>query len=261
MPDRRAIAKKLQGISPTPMLDALFFLQCNPNPTEEEIDSFVKRRQAKEPVSKIVQQKGFWNLILKTTRDTLDPRPDSETLIETVLQYYPDRKLPLSILDVGTGTGCLLLALLKCFLNSHGIGIDKSEKALEVAKENGQGFKADFCLADFTNPTSLQVLKQFDVIVSNPPYIPTKQISQLDESVRLYDPLLALDGGTDGLDAYRSLSKNLISYLTKEGKLFLEIGCGQEDFVKDIFTSNNWNFLSSMSDLGGIVRVLVFQRK
>lgn len=259
--DRHTIAKKLQGISQTPLLDAIFFLQYNPNPTEQEIADFIKRRQAKEPVSKIIQQRGFWNLILKTTQDTLDPRPDSETLIESVLMAYPDRQAPLRILDVGTGTGCLLLALLNTFPNATGVGIDKSQKALDVAKENGQGFPASFQYGDFTDPGSLNGLNEFDVVVSNPPYIPTDQISQLDEAVRLYDPLSALDGGADGLDAYRFLAKNISACLTKQGKLFLEIGQGQEESVIDIFTKSGWKFLNSMNDLSGIVRVLVFNQK
>ncbi len=224
------IVQQLNGFSDSPFLDARFFVQETRDMVV--LQSYIERRKKGEPVSKIIGHKGFWSLDLKVTTETLDPRPDSETLIDAVLKHFPDKKKPFRILDIGTGSGCLLLALLSEYPNAKGIGIDISIHALDVAKTNACGFSATFQQLDWTSLTWADSLGQFDVIVSNPPYIRTADIQTLDAEVKKYDPLTALDGGVDGLNAYRAIGKNIAKLLYPYGKVFFEIGQGQERDVK-----------------------------
>lgn len=258
----KEIETRLEGISQSPYLDALFFVQAcerqKKEITPQLVADLVARVQKQEPVSKIVGEKGFWALDFKVSKDVLDPRPDSETVIETVLSYFKDKTQPLSILDVGTGSGCLLISLLYEYKKATGIGVDVSLKALEIAKENAKGYAACFFQKDFFKPDFKAGLPLFDVIVSNPPYIPTKDIQLLEENVRLYDPYLALDGGEDGLKAYQQLSLCLKGLLKPNGKIFFEIGIHQEEAVRMLMEKQGYTFLEQVKDLGGIVRVLVF---
>ncbi len=257
------IEKKLLSVSETAYLDAKFFVEgCEKQGlliSDELIQDFVERRKKQEPVSKIIRSKGFWALDFYVTQDVLDPRPDSETLIEAVLEFFPDKDQPLNILDIGTGSGCLLVSLLYEYKNAIGTGVDISPNALEVARKNASSYNAQFFEKDFYAPDFQTGLQTYDVIVSNPPYIKTNDVEQLDESVRLYDPLKALDGGKDGLDAYRRLAKVLKPLLKKEGLVFFEIGQGQEDDVILIMKEQGFHFLKSYKDLGKIERILVFQ--
>ena len=256
------IEQKLAGISQCPHLDALFFVQACVRQQKEITPSlvadFVARIKKNEPVSKIVGERGFWALDFKVSADVLDPRPDSETIIEVVIYYFKEKSAPLDILDIGTGSGCLLISLLYEYKNARGIGVDVSEKALAIAQENGANFNAKFLKKDLFSKEFIKDLPLFDVIVSNPPYIPTAEVDLLDENVRLYDPLLALDGGKDGLDAYRSLAKSLKHLLKPDGKIFFEIGKGQEKDVISYMQQEGYIFVQELKDLAGIIRVLVF---
>lgn len=252
------IANLLKGISETPRLDSQFFCEVYPNPTLERIDDFIHRRKQGEPVSKIVGQKGFWKRDFYVNADVLDPRPDSETLIEAVLKTFPDTTVDYHILDIGTGSGCLLLTLLDEYPNAQGTGIDISEKALAVAQKNNTTNRADFLQKDMFSDDFTAGLVQYDIIISNPPYIPTKDIETLDNAVKLYDPLTALDGGVDGLNPYRRLSACLAAILKPNGRVFFEIGQGQENDVISIMAQNLWVLGDMYMDLGGIVRVLSF---
>lgn len=255
------LKEKLKGISDTPHLDVLFFLANYPNkkPTKKQIDDFILRRRLKEPVSKIIGKRGFWKLDFHVSKDVLDPRPDSETLVESVLTCYPDRDQSLSILDIGTGSGCLLVSLLGEYKKAFGVGIDVSEAALKIAQGNTFGTAAIFKKMDFTSSDFGRDLPLFDVIISNPPYIKKEEIDLLDESVKNYDPRIALDGGTDGLDAYRALAPKLKGLLKKDGKIFFEIGAGQEKEVVNLMEKEGFFFLQAQKDIGGIIRVLVFE--
>ncbi|NCA80770.1 MAG: peptide chain release factor N(5)-glutamine methyltransferase [Sphingobacteriia bacterium] len=250
------IAQQLMGFSDTPFLDARFFV----SETQDSVrlQDYVQRRKQGEPVAKIIGHKGFWSLELNVTKDTLDPRPDSETLIETVLKFFPNKNQSLRILDIGTGSGCLLLALLSEYKNANGVGIDISKSALNVAIMNAKKLNATFVQLDWTQPNWIDSLGQFDIVVSNPPYIPTAEIDLLDVEVKKYDPLLALDGGKDGLDAYRTIGKKIKDLLKPNGKAFFEIGCGQE---KDVARIMPLSFIGQYSDLGQIIRCLVFEKK
>lgn len=249
------ITQLLSSVSETPRLDARFLVEDATS--ESELECFIKRRLEGEPVAKIVGHKGFWKKEFKTTKNTLDPRPDSETLIEAVLKTFPNKDLPYKILDIGTGTGCLLLSLLDEYPASVGIGIDVSEEALSVAKENALNFnRASFIKRDFTKPSWKKDLETFDIIISNPPYIPTKELKNLSKET-LYDPTLALDGGKDGLTPYRIFSDELPSLCHSNTHIFFEIGKGQEIDVPNLM-AKNFTYIQAFKDLSGIVRILCF---
>lgn len=227
--------------------------------------SLIGRRLDREPVSKIVGRRGFWTLDLEVTADTLDPRPDSEALIEAALEAFGDRAPPRRVLDLGTGTGCLLLAVLSEFPDAIGVGIERSRAAAEVAYRNAAATGLaerveircqDWSTGDFDGG--------FDLVLSNPPYIAEGEIAGLDREVRAYDPVGALAAGRDGLDAYRSLAPVLRRALTPEGFAVLELGVGQADAVASIMmqAGSAEPFLvesGRKTDLGGIVRALVLK--
>lgn len=244
------LAKKLKDFSEAPFLEARWILDQTTD--TKKINAIIKRRQKGEPLSKILKQKSFWKYDFITNKDVLDPRADSETLIQAVLDFFPDKNAPYSILDIGTGSGCLLISLLGEYKRAKGTGIDISQKALNIAQKNAQknNIKAQFLKKDMR-----QINDSFDFAVSNPPYIPTDDIEKLDKAVRLYDPRGALDGGKNGLDYYRILSQK-----TKIPVLFLEIGKGQKGAVCKLFKEQNWKFLKQYKDYGKIIRVLVFQK-
>ena len=200
-------------------------------------EAFVARRIAGEPVSRILARREFWSLPFEITEATLDPRADSETLISAVLEVserFGWRERTLRICDLGTGSGCLLAALLKEFPQATGLGVDRSENAVAAARRNaealGLGRRADFICGDWSDPVS----GRFDVVVSNPPYIPTGEIAGLEREVRDHDPHAALDGGADGLDAYRRIAVSVADILLPGGWLFLEIGAGQSGDVQEM---------------------------
>ena len=194
----------------------------------DRISELLSRRANGEPVAYILGEREFWSLPLMVSPATLIPRPDSETLIELVLEHYSDCP-PGRILDLGTGSGCLLLALLSEFKMATGVGVDISADAIAVAAENAKRVEL-FDRSDFLqgNWTKGQV-NTFDLIVSNPPYIPTRDIDGLDKDVRAFEPMTALDGGDDGLDMYRAIFSAISQVLAADGKVVVEIGIGQRD--------------------------------
>lgn len=261
MSEIEKIAQALKKCSETPFLDARIFCSYyQEKPTETQIQDFIKRRQQGEPVSKIIRCKGFWKRDFVVSTDVLDPRPDSETLIEAVLRFFPDKTKNYRILDIGTGSGCLLLTLLDEYPNADGTGIDISCQALAIAQQNNVAGRAKFCQADFMDESFYKGMGRFDIIISNPPYIPSEDIKQLDKSVRCYDPLLALDGGVDGLRAYRQLSTQLDKLMNPGAFIFFEIGQGQENAVINIMQIQGFICQETIKDLGGIIRVLVFEK-
>lgn len=218
-----------------------------------------ERRLAGEPVSRILGTREFWGLEFLLGAETLDPRPDSETLIAAALDHLPDRQAPLRVADFGTGTGCLLLALLSELPNAVGLGIDISEEAVAVAVGNaarlGLTDRSAFQLGNWDEGLE----GPFDVILSNPPYIPSRDIEGLAPEVRLYDPLTALDGGGDGLDAYRHLVGTAQRLLTPGGVAVFELGVGQEESVPGLARSAGLMVAGVVNDLGGVPRALVLR--
>jgi release factor glutamine methyltransferase len=222
------------------------------------LESLLARRLAHEPMAYILGHRGFWTLDLEVSPSTLIPRPDSETLIEAALAAFPDRDAVGSVLDLGTGTGCLLLAALAEFRAAWGVGIDIEPAAVALAARNAReaGFagRAGFICADWIAPVG----KKFDLILCNPPYIATAEIATLMPEVALHEPRAAHDGGPDGLAAYRMLIPRLPGLLRAGGVAIFEVGQGQADLVAGMAARNN---LSSAlrHDLGGIARALVLR--
>jgi release factor glutamine methyltransferase len=223
-------------------------------------DAQVARRCAREPISRILGSREFWSLRFAVGPATLDPRPDSETLVAAVLARIPDRNAELSLLDLGTGTGCLLLALLSELPRAKGLGIDISAEARDIAVMNaaalGLSERAAFQLGDWARDISAQ----FDVVASNPPYIESTAIAGLAPEVAQYDPRGALDGGADGLSAYRALIPQAPARLKPGGLLALEIGAGQGNAVRALAVQAGLNDLGGAEDLAGIERCLLFSR-
>lgn len=224
------------------------------------IDALAARRMKREPVSRILGRKEFWSLMLDVTPDVLVPRPDTETLIEAALDYVVRGGLrlePLRILDIGTGTGALMLALLQELPNARGVATDVSVAALHVARGNAERLKlASRCSFVACNLAD-GVQGRFDLIVSNPPYIARGAIALLDPEVRDFDPRLALDGGADGLDAYRAIAASVPPLLAPGGRLIMELGVGQAPPVTALFEAAKFIVLSVRNDLGGIARALI----
>lgn len=222
-------------------------------------DALISRRVKREPVSKILGRRAFWKHEFIVSSATLDPRPDSETLIEAALAHCPAGSVR-RILDLGTGTGCLLLSLLGEYAQTQGVGVDVSEQALKVARENakllGLEERAAFRLSDWC----AQVGGTFDLIVSNPPYIAETQAESLMPEVRKYDPFIALFGGADGLDAYRALLPQAYRHLDAEGLLLLELGAGQADAVEALAVDAGFKMVERRADLAGIQRVLILSK-
>jgi release factor glutamine methyltransferase len=220
----------------------------------------LERRERREPMAQILGVREFWSLRFRVTADTLDPRPDSETLVQAVLDRVPDRAATLRLVDFGTGTGCLLLALLHDLPSAAGLGVDLSAAALAVAAENardlGLAARATFRQGNWDEAIS----PPFDIVVSNPPYIESAMIPQLQPEVARFEPRLALDGGADGLDAHRRLLPAAARLLRQGGLAALEVGVGQADSVTAIGVACGLRHIATAADLGGMPRVVVWQK-
>jgi release factor glutamine methyltransferase len=229
----------------------------------DAIAALAARRLQGEPVARILGVKEFWSLPLALSPATLVPRPDTETIVEAALEAIgePRKHDPLRIADFGTGTGAILLALLHEWPNATGLGTDIDPQAIETAQANAQTLglaaRTQFRLADFERDLG----ETFDLVVSNPPYIPTRDIAALDREVREHDPMRALDGGADGLDAYRAIARKALHLLRDNGVLIVEIGIGQAADVEAILTSGTGLECTAIRpDLSGIARALTFRR-
>jgi release factor glutamine methyltransferase len=210
---------------------------------------FARRRIAREPVGRILGHREFWGLPFELSAETLEPRPDTETLVETTLAFVPDRQAPLRILDLGTGSGCLLVALLTELPNASGVGVDRSVGALAAARRNaarnGVAGRAAFMASDW----AAALRGRFDLIVSNPPYVASADVLALAPEVRDHDPAAALDGGRDGLAAHRTIFAGTPELLAPDGILVVEIGSTQEQAVSDLAATVRLNVLRVARDL------------
>lgn len=230
------------------------------------IASMLERRSSHEPVSRILGEREFYGRRFLLSPATLDPRPDTETLIDAALAIADEagwRQKPIRILDVGTGTGCLLITLLAELPLASGVGTDVSSEALAMAATNaaelGVGARASFERRDALEG----VEGQFDLLVSNPPYIPTADIAGLEPDVRDFDPYAALDGGADGLDIYRRLAAGLDKSLAPGGAVIVEVGAGQAEAValvfQQAFVKTRLPEVSQHTDLGGHTRCVALR--
>ena len=244
------------------------------NITKNQIVNFqtlVKQRQKGKPVSRILNKRNFWKREFILDRETLDPRPDSEILIEAVLEYFPNKSQSLKILDLGSGTGCLGLSLTEEYEDCIVSFVDVSKKSLEIVKKNSHQFRLkaklkyinlDWCKHDWDKRLlNFEEKAKFDIILSNPPYIPSNEIKFLEPEVKDYDPILALDGGKDGLNAYRSIIPRLKNLVKSDGKIFVEIGKGQENLVSEIAFQHGLLSIEYKRDLSNIIRVIIFTIK
>ena len=229
----------------------------------------IKRRSNAEPVAQITKFKEFWSLPFKISKKTLIPRPDSETMIEAVRSEFKNKNFAYKILDMGTGSGCLLLSLMSEFRDAFGVGIDIQSGAVKTAKQNARILSFDDRTVILKqnwhkkNPSKKITKHKFHIIISNPPYITGEDMKILAKDVKKYEPRKALFGGRDGLDEYRMLSQAIYDWniLEQGGKIFLEIGKGQELDVKKIFEAFGFKFEKSFKDLSGIIRVVEFSKK
>jgi len=222
------------------------------------VQALSARRLQREPVSRIFGRKEFWSLTLNVSDAVLVPRPETETVVELTLDLLGTgmRNEPLRILDIGTGSGALLLALLSELKSATGIGTDISMTAIEVARGNAERNRLDTRARFVCCNLAAGISGPFDLIVSNPPYIARAEIATLEPEVRQYDPELALDGGADGLDFYRAIAQEAPRLLGRGGHLVVELGAGQEPAVRSLFETAQLTVPPARPDLAGIARAL-----
>lgn len=255
----------------TPDLDARLLFQAATGLAREDVilapdqlivpeqrarfEGFLNRREAREPVSRILGAREFYGRAFRVTPAVLDPRPDTETLIDAALALMHAQA---RILDLGTGTGAIAVTLLAERPDATGVAVDVSEAALAVARENavllGVADRLTLALGSWFLPVS----GRFDIIASNPPYIPADEIAGLSPDVRNFDPVLALLGGEDGLDPYRLIAAGAAAHLRPGGHVLVEIGAGQAPAITEIFAGQGFGLRAAHSDLGGHVRCLDF---
>ncbi|MBE7729133.1 peptide chain release factor N(5)-glutamine methyltransferase [Komagataeibacter sp. FXV3] len=220
----------------------------------------LQRRLHHEPMAYIIGHTGFWSLDLAVSPATLIPRADTETLVEAVLEHLPDHNAALRVLDIGTGTGCLLLAVLAEYPQATGIGTDLNPDATRLAMRNAArnalSARCDMLCCNWADG----VMGPFDLILSNPPYIPHADLNGLMPEVVRHEPARALDGGTDGLVAYRALAAILPGLLAPGGIAVLELGIGQDHSVPALMHDGGLQVLEVRPDLGGIGRALVVKK-
>ena len=223
--------------------------------TVNNFNKLITRRSAKEPLAYILKKKEFWSKIFFVNRNTLIPRPETELLCESVIKTIKNKKL--FILDIGTGTGCVLLSILSEIKKSRGIGIDISKKAIDVAKKNSNNLKLNKRAKFFSRPLEDIYGYKFDLVVSNPPYIRTCDIKNLSDDVRRFEPKIALDGGKDGLDVVKKVIYKSKTILKKLGWLALEIGHGQYYKVSQILKEQSFREELLVKDYRNNIRCIL----
>ena len=223
---------------------------------ETTLLDYLHRREQREPVSHILGRKGFWKIMLSVTPDVLTPRPDTETVVEYVLRDFPEHA-PWQVLDLGVGSGAILLSILAERPAARGLGVDISEEALAVARENaanlGLANRLALLRGDWANGLADD---QFDLVVANPPYIATDVIAGLEPEVRDHEPRIALEGGVDGLDAYRILAPEILRVLKPMGAFAVEIGYDQREAVEALFRQAGASHVHTLKDLSDRDRVV-----
>jgi release factor glutamine methyltransferase len=221
----------------------------------KRIKTLIDRRARHEPVAKIIGKKLFWDYSFYVDVNVLDPRPETEVLVQAVLNNAGAAR---TILDLGTGSGCVAISLALMLKQVSVSASDISEKALLIARRNAEenGAKVNFVISDWFSSFS----KRFDIIVSNPPYISSSDFTKLPNDVRSYDPELALIGGRDGLDCYRKIAQSLSPYLSDDGLAFFEIGFGQKQGVTNIFSQEGLSVVNVWNDINNVERVICVKK-
>ena len=222
-------------------------------------NQLINRRYLKEPIAYILKKKEFWSKLFEVNENTLIPRPETELMVEKIIKIYKGKKI--SILDIGTGSGCILISLLDELKNSNGVGIDISKKALIVAKKNARNHNLAHKIKFIHKPLTNIFNIKFDLVVSNPPYIKKSDLKNLQEDIKMYEPLVALDGGNDGLDVIKKVIYKAKYILKIRGKLALEIGNEQYLEVSKILKRNNFRIEHCIKDYKENIRCLISSLK
>ncbi|MBR5154381.1 MAG: peptide chain release factor N(5)-glutamine methyltransferase [Alphaproteobacteria bacterium] len=261
------ISKLIEAKIPSPRLEADIIIRNSipnyPLMSDDEKNvalDFLARRLNHEPLDKIIGKKEFYKYEFKVNSDVLSPRPDSEILVEKAIEIICKRDA--KIADLGVGSGCLIISILKECPNATGVGIDISEKALNIAKTNAEllGVNDRILFLKQTFNDAINLDQKFDVIISNPPYIPVYEIDDLDEEVKSFDPIEALVGGDDGLLFYRQIAKTSKSILQKDGYILLEVGYNQAETVSEIFLAKGFKLIEIVKDLAQINRCVILKK-
>ena len=239
------------------------FELCKKNEISDQITKYyfelIDRRIKREPIAYITNKQSFWNDEFKVTKDTLIPRPETELILESVISYFPDKKIDLNIADLGTGSGCIIISLLQEYINASGIGIDISKEAIKIANENKKLLKNHERLKLLDEDYAEYNLNGFDIIVSNPPYISQNSLD-IQKDVYDYEPHLALFSKNNGIDAYNKIISNLASRIDKNFFLFLEIGLGQASEVTKLLKNNGFTEILTKVDLANIPRCVIAKK-
>ena len=215
----------------------------------------IERRSSKEPIAYILKEKEFWSKKFLLDNNTLIPRPETELMVEKIVKIFKQKDI--SVLDIGTGTGCILISILSELQNSKGIGIDISQKAIQIANENSKKHKLTQRAKFYKRSLKDIYYNKFDLIVSNPPYIMKKDLKNLAEDIKKFEPKLALDGGNDGLDVIKKVIYKSKSILKIKGMLALEIGNEQFKKVSEILLKNNYKIEHIIKDYKNNVRSII----
>ena len=224
----------------------------------KEIFAIGERRLKGEPISKIFKKRNFYKSTFIISNDVLDPRPETELIVEIANNFIKKNEVK-NILDLGTGSGCILLSVLKENKMINGLGIDLSKEAINIAQKNSKKLQLDkqsnFLISNWMEAINFK----YDIVVSNPPYIASKEIEKLSKEVKNFDPFLSLDGGDDGLNCYRVIVEDLKRVINKNAIIIIEIGYNQSNSVEEIFKNNDFKLLKKYNDINGLDRVLTFQ--
>lgn len=231
---------------------------------EKQLAELVEKRLNHYPLCKLLGKKGFYKYDFIVSEDVLSPRPDTEILVEAAIKYAKENKAQ-KILDLGTGSGCIILSVMGDVAGLNGMALDSSEKALKIAEKNAEKLglenRVKFEKGNWFDKDIVRRLGQdYDLIVTNPPYIPTGDIQNLEEEVKAHDPLQALDGGADGMLHYKQIAKVGYVMLKEGGQIFIEGGIGQEKQISDIFAKEGFSLINILKDYGGINRCIILKK-
>ena len=225
----------------------------------KKFNSLLNRRILREPISKIINRKSFWKDEFYVNKFVLDPRPETEGIIEESIKIFNDKKANFKILDIGTGSGAIAISLAREYKNAEIVGIDISEDAIKVANNNIKNKNLDERIK--LKKTSFENIEDnFDLIVSNPPYLTQNEINNISDEIRNFEPLIALFGGEDGLDFYQKFSKQIYNKLKKGGYLILEIGASQYSGCREIFRDSGLKLIKKEQDLQKKDRIMIFSK-
>ncbi len=271
------VRRLAEGQIPSPRLEARLLIANTLGVDTNELNPFVVKlddaqteklmqslqdRLKHKPICKIVGKKAFYKYDFRVDCNVLSPRPDTEILVEAAIHLGQENKLT-RVLDLGTGSGCILLSVLADLPNAKGVGIDISDKALEIAQTNAEMLgvvsRVELMRASWFDD-NLSLGDKFDLIVSNPPYIKSEDINKLEPEVKDYDPMLALDGGADGYRDYKKLAERIPSWLKDGGYVLLEVGINQAEDVAQIFQEKGLSLCEIAKDLSGINRCVILKK-